>query len=185
MSNFVTRSKAFGRLTKWAFTVCDIQGTGKIGRTELYAGILLVHVQLAKYVGPAACYPPSREVIDQLFDACDDDKSGYIEEDEFVQIMVVCCAQIAGRIMVYIGLLVVMAPYLAKGVIRALVRVDDWMGWNARKGLDAFKWIEHVLTWGELAEKVVGFLIFVRLVSTGSDYCSYCITTFSPTDSTG
>jgi hypothetical protein len=54
--NFLTSSKAFKSLCKWAFDVCDSNGTGAINETELYAGFLLVHLNLAKYAGPAACY---------------------------------------------------------------------------------------------------------------------------------
>ena len=52
----LTRTKAFKKLTKWAFQVCDNNHTGSINKTELYAGFLLVHLNLAKYAGPAACY---------------------------------------------------------------------------------------------------------------------------------
>jgi Ca2+-binding EF-hand superfamily protein len=47
-----------------------------------------VHLNLAKYAGPAACYPATRQVVDQLFLASDDDNSGGIDENEFVNIMV-------------------------------------------------------------------------------------------------
>lgn len=33
-------------------------------------------VNLAKYAGPAACYPPSRAIVDQLFEAADTNHSG-------------------------------------------------------------------------------------------------------------
>ena len=58
-STWLTRSKPFKRLTKWAFSVCDTDETGKVAKAELYAGIILVHLQLAKYAGAAACYPPT------------------------------------------------------------------------------------------------------------------------------
>jgi hypothetical protein len=99
--NFLTRSQAFQRLTKWAFSVCDSDGTGQVGKTELYAGILLVHLQIAKYAGAAACYPPTRQVVDDLFEASDDDQSGGIDEKEFASILVICCAQILRYVYVH------------------------------------------------------------------------------------
>ena len=107
-------------LVNKAFAICDSDQTGHVCKTELYAGLLLVHrtwytcvffvgvvvvvvvvkmptsmillspphsslptphphpppVNLAKYAGPAACYPPTRAVVDQLFDAADADHSG-------------------------------------------------------------------------------------------------------------
>jgi hypothetical protein len=39
-----------------------------------------VHVSLAKYaIAAAACYPPSREVVEQLFEA--DDDHSFIDEE--------------------------------------------------------------------------------------------------------
>jgi hypothetical protein len=43
-------------VVKHAFNVVDSNGTGEVGKAELYAGLLLVHLKLAKHAGPAACY---------------------------------------------------------------------------------------------------------------------------------
>jgi hypothetical protein len=56
MGNLLTQSKTFRKLVDWAYGVCDDKKTGHIGQSELYAGLLLVHVKLAKFVGPAACF---------------------------------------------------------------------------------------------------------------------------------
>jgi Ca2+-binding EF-hand superfamily protein len=87
-SNFITRSSSFKRLCAYVFSICDANSTGSINATELYAGVLLVHLNLAKYAGPAACFPASRQVVDKLFEASDDDKSGGIDAAEFETIMV-------------------------------------------------------------------------------------------------
>ena len=55
-TNVLIRSKPFQKLVEWAFDVCDSDQTGEVGKPELYAGLLLVHLNLAKYAGPAACY---------------------------------------------------------------------------------------------------------------------------------
>jgi hypothetical protein len=54
--NLLTRSKPFKAIVKAAFKVCDNDQTGEVGKLELYAGLLWVHLNLAKYAGPAACY---------------------------------------------------------------------------------------------------------------------------------
>lgn len=87
-SNFVTRSEAFRKLCKYVFRICDSTHTGSVNSTELYAGVLLVHLNLAKYAGPAACYPANRDAVDKLFMASDDDNSGGVDEAEFMNIMV-------------------------------------------------------------------------------------------------
>ena len=87
-SNFITRSKPFKKLCAYVFKICDADNQGNINATELYAGVLLVHLNLAKYAGPAACFPATRDVVEKLFTASDADKSGGIDEDEFEAIMV-------------------------------------------------------------------------------------------------
>lgn len=82
--------------------------------------IILWTVNLAKYAGPAACYPPSRKVCNQLFDAADVDQSGGIEKDEFVKIIGITCAQILSRILVYYLVLILLVPVLA-------TRLVDWL----------------------------------------------------------
>jgi hypothetical protein len=118
--SFLTRTSAFKKLTRWAFSVCDSDKTGQLGKSELYVGLLLVHINLAKYAGAAACYPPSREVVEKLFEASDDDNSGFIDEEEFTSIVVICCGQISSRILVYYSIIVLLVPYLAGNIVSNL-----------------------------------------------------------------
>lgn len=163
-SSFLTRSSAFKRLTKWAFSVCDSDGTGQLGKTELYAGILLVHLNLAKYAGAAACYPPTRQVIDGLFDASDDDNSGYIDASEFEQILVICCAQIASRMLVYFLIIIMLVPYVAEGVILCVTNADEWFGLALHEKGTFFEMVEKLLTTGGVAERIVSTLLFFLVV---------------------
>mmetsp|Transcript_16170 Transcript_16170/g.33215 ORF Transcript_16170/g.33215 Transcript_16170/m.33215 type:complete len:186 (+) Transcript_16170:123-680(+) len=115
--NFLTRSKQFQELLDKAFKDCDTDKSGSISKSELYVGMLSIHLTLAKYAGPAACYPPSREVSDELFVAADADKSGGVSKDEFESILIVSCAQIMSRMMVYYCVLILFVPWFAKKVI--------------------------------------------------------------------
>jgi len=81
---------AFKRLTAWAFEVCDAEHSKAVDKSELYAGILLVHLQIARYAGVAACHPPGREQIYDLFDLIDWQRTGYLNEEDFTDIVVVC-----------------------------------------------------------------------------------------------
>ena len=76
----------FKRLCQWAFNMCDKSKNKTLSKEELYSGLLLVYINLAKYAGPAACHPPTQEVVDMLFDACDNDNSGDICEKEVILI---------------------------------------------------------------------------------------------------
>lgn len=162
--NLLTRTAAFRKITKWAFAQCDSDGTGKVGKVELHAGILLVHVQLAKYAGAAACFPPSRHVIDHLFDAADDDRSGEVDENEFSQIMVVCCAQIFSRMIVYYAIIIVLVPYVAENAIQGVLLLNDSMGSME------MEWLEKALTYGQIAERITSLAMFFLVVPLFFDW---------------
>ncbi|KAL3921190.1 MAG: hypothetical protein SGARI_006742, partial [Bacillariaceae sp.] len=108
-----------------AFTICDADGSGAIDKRELYAGLLLVHLNLAKYAGPAACYPPTRATCNLMFEAADVDQSGSIDHAEFCHIMAVLCAQIMGRIVVYYIVLILLVPVVATKIVNLTGIVQD------------------------------------------------------------
>ncbi len=54
--NILTRSKPFQKLVDKVFTACDTSKTGSVSKSELYVGLLSVHITLARYAGPAACF---------------------------------------------------------------------------------------------------------------------------------
>ena len=90
---------------------------GHIGPTELYAGLLWVHVQLARYLGVAALYPPDRSVVYDLFLISDVDDSGGIDRDEFNLIAKTTCAQIMGRLGVAYAARFVVFPILSQWLV--------------------------------------------------------------------
>lgn len=117
---WMQKNAAFKALTTWAFDKCDAAGDGRINRDELYAGILLVHLHLAKYVGMTACNPLNRTVVDELFDlaAKQDawslvvDGRQTIGREAFGEIVVLSCAKIASHVLVYYTLLVLFVPFV-------------------------------------------------------------------------
>jgi len=115
--NILTRSKPFQKLVDKVFVACDTSKSGSVSKSELYVGLLSVHVTLARYAGPAACFPPSREVSDQLFEAADADNSGGIDKTEFKNILAILSAQILSRMLVYYLVLILYVPWFSKQVI--------------------------------------------------------------------
>lgn len=63
-STIITRSWFFRRMMKRSFQKMDYNGNGKVSQKELYTGLLLIHLQLANYVGPSACSPNDEGTID-------------------------------------------------------------------------------------------------------------------------
>jgi hypothetical protein len=45
----------FKRISHWAFDVVDSDQSGQVDEQELYSGLLLIHLKLGTYAGPAAC----------------------------------------------------------------------------------------------------------------------------------
>lgn len=175
----MTSTKAFQKLCKWAFDVCDSNGTGSINETELYAGFLLVHLNLAKYAGPAACYPPPRSVVNQLFEASDDDNSGGIDEEEFTSIMVILCSQITSRILAYYAILILLVPYIVRMILVTLdiVGVDDSL-LKVDSVFDAYApsfmlwmvdWIPDTM-WAELPNRIISLMLFFLVIPSLFNY---------------
>jgi hypothetical protein len=92
------RSKRFRKWCEWAFNVIDTDNSNKVTETELYSGLLLIHLKLGTYAGPAACRPLSRERCHAMFQKMDLDGSGFLEFDEFQQAMSVLFGNILLRV---------------------------------------------------------------------------------------
>lgn len=93
------------KIAGWAFDKCDTNQNGRIDPADFYMGVLLVHLHLAKYVGVAACHPPTRDQMHELFELADEDHNGRLCKQEFTNAVVVACAPITSRIAVYWSLL--------------------------------------------------------------------------------
>lgn len=169
----LTRTEKFQDLVKWSFDKCDHKKNGKLGKEDLYMGVILVHLELAKYFGTAACYPPSVTIIEQLFDAADSNNSNYIDEEEFRQILVICCGQITSRIFVYYTVIILFVPYIAKKLIISAINIDEVLH---IKGLRIdminrfFIKIERFLTFGKIAESLLSMILFTVVVPKLFDY---------------
>lgn len=159
--NILTRTKLFYKLVHWSFQQCDTNCTGRINRDELYTGILLVHLQLAKYAGVAACYPPSRIQIYKLFDISDHNQSGYIEKIEFINIMIIACTQITSRIIVYYLIIILSVPYITHILIRTVLDIDKYFIQNDDTNI---QWLESILKYGKIFETTLSFIIFFIVV---------------------
>eukprot|EP00540_Astrosyne_radiata_P011586 CAMPEP_0116835472 /NCGR_PEP_ID=MMETSP0418-20121206/7564_1 /TAXON_ID=1158023 /ORGANISM="Astrosyne radiata, Strain 13vi08-1A" /LENGTH=207 /DNA_ID=CAMNT_0004465143 /DNA_START=230 /DNA_END=853 /DNA_ORIENTATION=+ len=173
MGSWLTRTRFFKSLTKWAFGICDANNTGSISEAELYAGVLLVHLTLAKHAGSAACYPPTRAKVKELFYAADQNHNGQIESDEFDYIMVILCSQIAGRIIMYYTFLILAVPYLASWSLQFLdfIGVDDTiLGVDYLFDTYAPKFMVYIIdkipdsVWENMPEQIVSLCLFFFVI---------------------
>ena len=108
--NIWTRSKNFKKLTDWAFKTIDADGSGQVDKKELYTGLLMIHLKLATYAGPAACRPATREYCEKIFDEMDVDKSGELDRGEFEEVMQIVCAQVFTRVSIQWTMTLMIVP---------------------------------------------------------------------------
>jgi len=80
-----TRTKYFKALVEWVFYSLDAENTGAIDKKELYSGILLIHITLAKYA--LGCQPPSSALANQLFESLDVSRTGTLNKRQFTYAM--------------------------------------------------------------------------------------------------
>jgi hypothetical protein len=97
-TSWLSRSKRFRKWCEWAFHVIDTDKSNSVDETELYSGLLLIHLKLGTYVGPAACRPLGRERCHAVFQKMDLDGSGRLDFDEFQQVMSVLFSNILLRV---------------------------------------------------------------------------------------
>ena len=113
----MTKTKTFKAIVSKAFEMIDDSGDGVIDKAELYAGLLLVHLNLAKNAGPAACYPPTRVVCDRIFRAADIDGNGVLDHEQFHWVMGVLCAQILARMVVFFAVMIITVPFIGSWAV--------------------------------------------------------------------
>ena len=111
------KSKLFQKLVKWAFNKVDQNNSGAIEPNQLYSGLLLVHLRLATFLGPAACKPATKEYVDEIFILLDKDKNGVLDEEEFSNIVALFLPQIMTRVIMLMALIILLLPFLAKNIL--------------------------------------------------------------------
>jgi hypothetical protein len=120
VGNFLTRTKFFQEMLEWAFDQVDADGSGNVDEKELYSGLLLIHLKLGTYAGPAACKPISREQTHTLFEKADIDHSGTLDRDEFDAVMMILFGNALLRVAFQYAGTLLMVPLLAQQLLTAL-----------------------------------------------------------------
>lgn len=110
---------------------------------ELYSGLLLIHLKLGSYAGPAACKPVGRERVSQIFKKRDLDHSGSLDKEEFSEVMSVLCGNIFTRVFVQWSLTLMIVPLVAQYILFGIMWVVSFV-WETVSGLDDFEAMEEV-----------------------------------------
>jgi len=97
-SSYFTRTRYFKELVEESYENVDPNKTGFIDKKELYAGILLIHLNLSKYAGIAACKPATCERVFSVFDDVDVDRAGTLTKTQFNEAISILSLQILQRV---------------------------------------------------------------------------------------
>eukprot|EP00929_Paragymnodinium_shiwhaense_P105868 TRINITY_DN70927_c0_g1_i1.p1 TRINITY_DN70927_c0_g1~~TRINITY_DN70927_c0_g1_i1.p1 ORF type:complete len:331 (-),score=51.70 TRINITY_DN70927_c0_g1_i1:214-1092(-) len=104
---------------KHAFETVDIDKSGSIDRAELYAGVLLMYVEVNVWV---TVYAPTRDDVMGLMKRIDADASGDLGYDEFKAILTILSEQILARAIMQL-IFTVACPIAAGYVVVGLASV--------------------------------------------------------------
>jgi hypothetical protein len=121
--SYLTRTTYFHRLVQSTFITMDTNHSNTVSCDELYAGMLLMHLHMAIYVGASACKPASRDYVNEIFILLDVNNSGVLEFEEFTSGMKILYSMVLTRIVVQWSLTLLIVPVLSECMI-------DWCNNN-------------------------------------------------------
>ena len=99
------------------FAAMDANHSGTIDEHELYTGLLLIHLKLGMYCGPAACKPVSKSQALALLHTLDTNHDGTLDPHEFRTILPVLLGNVLTRIGLQLMCTVCLVPFLAHYVV--------------------------------------------------------------------
>ena len=125
--SWLARTPAFRRMCDNAFHAIDTDGSGTVDEKELYSGLLLIHLKLGTYAGPAACRPLAREKCHAIFEKMDVDESGSLDQEEFREVMMVLFSNVLLRVTVQWSMTLVIVPLVAQKLLDYIYAAVVWI----------------------------------------------------------
>lgn len=123
VGNWLCRTRLFRKICASAFDMVDVDGSGSVDEKELYSGLLLIHLKLGCYAGPAACRPLGREKVAEMFRKFDADQSGCLDRDEFQDCMALLFGNVLLRVIAQWSLTLIIVPLVAGKILEGIVRL--------------------------------------------------------------
>jgi hypothetical protein len=117
---WLRNSVYFRKICDGAFEGIDVDKSGSVDKKELYSGILLVHLNLGMYLGPAACKPLDRDKCNSIFEKMDVDHSGTLGKEEFRNVMIFLFGNVLLRVIVQWTATVTLVPIVAQHALNWL-----------------------------------------------------------------
>eukprot|EP00984_Skeletonema_dohrnii_P014483 scaffold6088_cov140-Skeletonema_dohrnii-CCMP3373.AAC.21 len=117
-SSILTKTTYFTKIVNSAFDKVDVDKSGGVTLEELYSGLLLIHLQMAIYVGAPACRPASKKYVSEVFHIVDTDNSGTLDRNEFKIVMQILYSQVFTRIVIQWTLTLMLVPVTTKYILQ-------------------------------------------------------------------
>lgn len=165
--SLLCRTGHFQNLCEWAFDLVDTDQSGTVDEKELYSGLLLIHLKLGTYAGPAACRPLARERCRAMFHAYDADQSGALSRDEFSEVMMVLFSNVLIRVVTQWCMTLMIVPLIAHRILNGiswLIASVTMTIANLDQYSPIFAWIEMTITsardrlWSTIPDFIVAAL---------------------------
>ncbi|KAL3783810.1 hypothetical protein ACHAW5_003206 [Stephanodiscus triporus] len=145
--SWLTRTRYFQRAIDASFDKIDVDGSGDVTLDELYAGLLLIHLQMAAYVGASACKPASKSYVAEIFHLLDKDHSGVLTREEFSSVMKILYSQVFTRIVIQWSLTLMVVPVVSQFIIEYATALLSWMAREFSKDVDDDSYSMQSLLW--------------------------------------
>ncbi len=115
-----TGSSFFRKLCDDVFNSIDVDKSGKINESELYQGLLLIHLKLGLYFGPAACKPISLERTKFIFNKLDTNRDGSLDKEEFGKVLALLMGNVVSRILFQFVCTLLIVPFVANTILEKM-----------------------------------------------------------------
>eukprot|EP00667_Euglena_gracilis_P016195 EG_transcript_16929 len=117
-SSFFTRSPRFERLCRYTFDEFDLDASGTLDTTEVYAAVLRLYTRILPWVTTAV--PPSHRQVKAMVQEIDVDESGRLDFEEFQLLVTLICRRLGSRLLIEAAFLYAIGPAFSMAVIRLL-----------------------------------------------------------------
>lgn len=118
--SWLCQTKFFKDMITSSFDMVDQDGSGSIDEKELYSGLLLIHLKMGTYAGPAACKPISREKCHSVFVKMDSDGSGHLDREEFEAVVMVLFGNVMMRVVIQYACTLLIVPMIAQAILSTI-----------------------------------------------------------------
>ena len=158
-SAIFTRSSFFQKMCDDVFDSIDVDRSGKIDESELYQGLLLIHLKLGLYFGPAACKPISLDRTNFIFGKLDTNRDGSLDKSEFRSVLAILMGNVITRIVFQFICTLLIVPFVASTLLEKILDSYEFVHDTVTES-----WSSLLLEYRPLIEVAFGLDLIKRFV---------------------